>query len=126
MLLALKCERCQKGLGMNEYWMAPFVVAMRLPLLAREAQGLAKGRVPARLPESERMVTEKLVAAQEGLLLAGLEMARMNMEFGFLVVRGDAKGVEKLARDWPNRVAKAMSAPAGRRLRSNFRRLTLG
>lgn len=109
---------------MEEFWLAPFVVALRVPVLAKEAHHIATGRMAlGRRVEAERMVTEKIAAMNEGMLLAGLELARVQMELGFLALTGNSAGFFRLAQAAPHRIAKAAAGPGGKRVRSNVTRL---
>ncbi len=109
---------------MSDYQLAPRVVALRMPLLAREAERMARGQIaaPGR-QESERMVTEKIVAVHEGLLQASVEFARVHMELGFMALRGDFFGMIQLSQAGPQRVAEAAAEPSHARVRHNIRRL---
>lgn len=109
---------------MTNYWLAPFVVALRMPALAREAQAFSLGKGGRRRRESERMVTEKIAAANEGAMLAGLEAMRINTEIGLMAMRGEFDGIGRVLRGSPARIADAAGQPAERRMRSNLRRLT--
>jgi hypothetical protein len=110
---------------MKNYWLAPFVVALRMPLLAKEAQAhvLGGGRT-GRRKESERMVTEKIAAVNEGVMMASLEAMRINTEIGLMAMRGEFGGISKVLRNGADRISDAASAPAEKRMRSNIRRLT--
>ncbi len=109
---------------MKNYMLAPLVVALRMPILAKEAQRMAQGHSAAdKYPESKRMVAEKIEAVSEGVFNASLEVLKVNMEMGFMAMRGDTAGLMRLAQEGPGRVASAASAPADKRVRSNVRRL---
>jgi len=109
---------------MKEFWLAPFVIALRMPVLAREAHHMATGRMPlGKRAESERMVTEKIVALNEGMLLACIEITRVQLELGFLAVTGNSTGFLRVAQAVPRRIAAAAAGPGGKRVRSNMTRL---
>jgi hypothetical protein len=103
---------------MKNLLMASQVVGHRLPLLWMESLGLGRsGR-----PESERMVTEKMEALVEGMLGAQMEMMSACMAMGTAVLFG--KSPERAARKGANRVLRAATRPAERKMRSNVKRLT--
>ena len=96
--------------------LAPAVIAMRLPLLAAEAMALNPWRVG-----TVKAVTEKTAAAMEGAAAAQMSLAWSVARFwqsaflGRVVVRPEA-AVE--------RAVHAALKPAGRRVKSNYRRLS--
>lgn len=109
---------------MKDFWLAPFVVALRMPILAKEAHRMATGRPAANgRAESERMVTEKIDAVNEGMLEASVETVRLQMELGMMMMTGNAAGFVRLAQAGPQRIAAAASAPGSKTVRSNARRL---
>lgn len=110
---------------MDEFWLAPFVVALRMPVLAKEAHHMATGRMSlGKRAESERMVTEKIVAMNEGMLLACVEITQLQMELGFLAMTGNSNGFMRVAQAVPHRIAAAAAGPGGKRMRSNMARLS--
>lgn len=112
---------------MKDYFLATAVMARRMPILVQEAQRLAQGQVAATgRAESERMVTEKIEALNEGFLHAAVEAVTLNFELGFMAMTGNAAGFMRLAQAGPNRISVAATAPAGKRMRSNARRLGRG
>ena len=90
--------------AMTGLMLAPFVVGMRLPLLAMEAQ---KGGAPGR--ETVRAVSEKIAAAAEGMVAAQLSL---------LTSMAVANGVAV------ERSLRAALRPASRRVEANFSRLS--
>lgn len=99
---------------------APFVVAQRLPLLWLEA---ATESAPGRL-ESERMVTEKAIAMQLGLMGAQTQMMKTGFAISTAMMTDrPLKGVAA-ATDGARRIAEAAVIPAGKRVRANARRLS--
>jgi hypothetical protein len=110
---------------MQEFWLAPLVVSLRLPLLAGEMMRSATGQRPAKgRPESERMVTEKVDAVNEGLLGAASEAVKVQFELGLSMMTGNAPAFLRTAQQGPGRIAEAAMAPGKSRVRSNVRRLT--
>jgi hypothetical protein len=105
--------------------LVPFVVAARLPILAAEAFHLAWGgpASSSAMPESGRMVVEKLAAAREGSSAALNEFTRLNLEMALQLMRGDPQSAAFLANGAPMRLAQAALRPGLRRVRSNARRL---
>lgn len=112
---------------MKHYLLASQVVAQRMPILAREARRMAQGQSAATgRAESERMVTEKIEALNEGILQAAIATVTLNIQLGFMMMTGNAAGFLRLARTGPARISSAATAPAGKRMRSNARRLARG
>jgi hypothetical protein len=99
------------------------VIARRLPLLAGEA-GMLPGAVlsPGR-KESERMVSEKVVAVSEGFVEATFEAVRLQMLGGMMLMRGDVAGFSRLSNSAPDKLVKAFSAPGRKTLAANAKRL---
>lgn len=109
---------------MKDFWLAPFVVALRLPILAQEAQNIASGKMPANGGgESKRMVTEKIDAVNDGILDACIEVTRLQMELGMMMMTGNAAGFVRAAKAAPQRIAHAATAPGNKTVRNNARRL---
>lgn len=110
---------------MQPFFLAPLVMAMRLPVIALETFRMMHGRAPTdgARPESERMVTEKIAAMQEGAVEAMAELARANLEITLRFMGGDAHGASHAAHGVGRRVARAAAAPAAKRVRRNARRL---
>ena len=110
---------------MQEFWLAPLVVSLRLPLLAGEMMRGATGQLPAKgRTESERMVTEKVDAVNEGLLEAATEAVQVQFELGISMMTGNAPAFLRAAQQGPGRIAEAALAPGRSRVRSNVKRLT--
>ena len=105
---------------MNAYFLAPTVIASRLPLLWLEMIGQAG---PGRR-ESERMVTEKLNAFQLGMFAAQVEMMRAGFAMGSAILAGasPAAAAFKGARA----VHEAAERPMERAVRANIKRLSQG
>lgn len=96
--------------------LAPMVMAMRLPLIAMEANGgsLMRG-------ESLTAVTEKAAALAEGIFAAQMSYFRSAMLFWPEILSGRTPSMLNGAA--AHRSATAALCPASRRVRSNFRRL---
>jgi hypothetical protein len=110
---------------MQPLLLAPLVMAMRMPVLALEAFRMAHGQSPnpSGRAESERMVSEKIVAARQGVVMATAELARINIEFAITLMGGDPHGAGRVMRRAPARIARAAARPGARRVRRNARRL---
>jgi hypothetical protein len=100
---------------MQPLLLAPLVMAFRM---AHGQRPNASGRA-----ESERMVSEKIAATHEGVVMAAAELARINIEFALTLMGGDAHGASRVARRAPTRIASAAARPGVRRVRRNARRL---
>ncbi|MDH6232679.1 hypothetical protein M2281_003278 [Mesorhizobium soli] len=96
--------------------LAPMVIAMRLPLMAREKRG---GKVVG--AEAWRAITEKNVALADGILAAQLSLMRSATIFWFDAFAGRKSSVPGRA---ATRSAQAALKPASRRVKANFRRLS--
>lgn len=109
---------------MFNIWLAPMVIAHRLPEIALETQRLFLGQKgkPGR-PEIERMVTEKIAAANQGALALALEGVRSSVAIGVAASLGNLPRAFDLAAAAPSRLANAAAAPAHRTLKANHRRL---
>lgn len=96
---------------------APAVVFMRLPLLAAEARGDAFHGV-----ETALAVSEKAEALAEGLVAAQLALVGSAMRFWPDLVAG--RDVTSIMDRAFSQATHAALRPAGRRVRSNYRRLS--
>ena len=98
-------------------WLAPLVVSARLPILWFEALEPD----PSRRAETNRMLVEKVVAVQEGVVAAQLALgkacadATVAMMFG-MTPKGSPRGILQA-------MVHASLAPAARRVRANHKRL---
>lgn len=110
----------KRSTDLSGLWLAPLVVASRLPILWLESFNPD----PSRREETNRMVVEKFVATQEGLVAAQTAF-----------VTAVAENMAALAfglqpQSTPRRTASAMVqaglAPAARRVRANAKRLSGG
>lgn len=99
--------------------LAPMVMWMRTPLMAREMS-----KLPNAPTESLRAVTEKVTAAQEGLVEAQLSYFRSMAAFWPEVISGRTPSV--LTGVAAERVVNAALKPSSRRVKSNFKRLGKG
>lgn len=109
--------------------LAPLVVAQRLPLLWLE--GLRAATPGPGRPEAERMITEKLLALQLGLVGAQVEAFKAALAVGTAIGQAGMKGsaapaaaVGGAMATGSRRIAEAALAPAGKRVRGNLRRLS--
>lgn len=104
--------------AIDDFFLVPYVLSQRLPILWMETVGLA----PDGRRESERMITEKVDAVTEGMVSAHAEMMKATFAMGSALMSGRSpfgaalKGVE--------RTTQAALAPSGRKLRRNARRLS--
>ncbi len=103
-------------------FLAPFVVAQRMPRLWWESFG---GN-PFGPRESHVMVSEKLRAAQSGALAAQREAVRAGFESVSAAMRGRPVEAARLMLAAPARVTEAALAPAARQVGRNARRLSRG
>ncbi|MCO6385400.1 hypothetical protein [Aliihoeflea sp. 40Bstr573] len=97
--------------------LAPAVIAMRMPMLAAEAQSSNPYRV-----ETTRAVTEKMSAMVEGALAAQLAFTQAAIQFWPEVWSGRTPSlINGVAAD---RALRAALKPSGTAVRSNHRRLS--
>lgn len=73
--------------------------------------------------ESERMVSEKVVAISEGFVEAAFEAVRLQMLGGMMLMRGDTAGFARLSNSAPDKLTKAFTAPGHKTLAANAKRL---
>ena len=100
----------------GELMLAPTVAAMRLPLLASEAQNVNPWRV-----ETVRAVTEKAGAMLEGAIAAQISLAHSASRFWLEVFSGRTPSL--LNGVAIERAAHAALRPSSRRVKSNYNRL---
>jgi heme A synthase len=104
-------------LDLSGLWLSPFVVASRMPILFYESLNPD----PSRRNETNRMVVEKLAAAQEGMLAAQVAFGRAVAENMAAFAFG------QVPKATPRKTAQAMMnaglAPAARRVKANAKRL---
>lgn len=103
-------------------FLAPLVIARRLPRLWWEAMG---GN-PFGPRESVTMVSEKLAAMTEGALAAQRIAVTGAMEAGMDAMRGDVMGAAERMRIAQQRSLVAAMRPAARRVKGNLARLRRG
>ncbi|MAW85156.1 MAG: hypothetical protein CMJ42_01370 [Phyllobacteriaceae bacterium] len=101
---------------MADLLLAPFVVAMRLPVLYAEAAGGGLAR-----NETHRAVDEKIAAGAEGLWAAQLSLWAGAFEFWPAVLSGRHPG--DLMAESLERASRAALQPTSRTVRHNFDRL---
>jgi hypothetical protein len=97
--------------------LAPMVIWARLPIIWYEALNPD----PSRRSETNRMVVEKIAAAQEGIVAAQLAVAQATVDAGFALMAGSSPARE--TRKAAEKIMTAGLAPAARRVRANARRL---
>lgn len=102
---------------MNSFFLAPLVVAHRLPQLMFEAFHPN----PFAREESTLAVTEKMAALSEGVIAAQVEAIRAPFLVGLAFLNGHSMTLA--AMKTPQRVARAAVAPMERRVRANAHRL---
>jgi len=107
-----------------DFWLAPLVIAKRIPVVADELVKTAAGNPPVKgRSETERMVTEKIAALAEGIFHANVEALKLQFEFGITAATGNLPGTMRLAREAPIRIAKAALGPGRKKVRANAKRL---
>lgn len=99
------------------FFLAPLVIAQRMPLLIKETMNAN----PLERTESVRMVAEKMAAAQESVLAAQLAAAKAPLDMGLAMMRGATPA--QAAMSASRKIWRAASKPAERRVRANMRRL---
>ncbi len=98
-------------------WLSPFVIASRLPILARESLNPN----PARRCETNRMVVEKMAAMQEGIVAAHIALgAAVAENMAALAFGQTPRATPRVTAD---AMLRAGLAPAARRVRANAKRL---
>jgi hypothetical protein len=97
---------------------APIVVWARMPILWYEAMNPD----PSRRNETNRMVVEKIAAAQEGLVAAQFMIASATFEAGVAIMAGTSP--QRATGRAADKVMRAGLAPVARRVRANARRLS--
>lgn len=99
-------------------WLSPFVIASRMPILFYEALNPD----PSRRNETNRMVAEKMAAAQEGMLAAQIALGHAVAENMAAFAFGQTPKAT------PRKTAHAMMnaglGPAARRVKANAKRLS--
>jgi hypothetical protein len=113
-------------IAMWTLWMSSLIVVNRIPRLAQEAHRLVLGRVPDGRFESERMVTEKVLAVQGGMVAANLEGIRISVEIATRMAFGDVHSASNAVASAPMRIARAAAQPTHRTVADNARRLSGG
>lgn len=103
---------------MNSLFLAPLVIAHRLPQLMFEAFHPN----PFAREESTLAVTEKVAALTEGMIAAQVEAMRAPFLVGLAFLNG--RGAAMAAFNTPRKVARAAVEPMERRVRANVHRLT--
>jgi len=102
--------------GVHDFMLAPMVVALRLPIMAAEAQRDRWGS------ETLRAASEKSTAAVEGMLAAQLSLIGSAFSFWPQVLSG--RSPSALGQSAFERAMSAGLAPASRRVKANYRRLS--
>ena len=112
----VKAQRQSTAIAGN-LMLAPMVMAMRLPMMATEAQ---RGKVLK--GESMTAVTEKTAAMAEGLVAAQMSYLHSAMQFWPEVLSGKTPSV--LNGVAAQRSVTAALRPASKRVKANYRRLS--
>ena len=107
-----------KNPDLSGLWLSPMVMAARMPILMYESLNPD----PSRRNETNRMVTEKISAAQEGMLAAQVAFGRAAAENTISMLFG--RMPRSSAHDTAEAMVQAGLAPAARVVRANARRLT--
>ncbi len=109
-----------KKSDLSGLWLSPMVVAARLPILLYESLNPD----PSRRNETNRMVAEKVAAAQEGMLAAQVALGTAMAENTAAMLFG------RVPQSTPHNTAEAMVkaglGPMARRVRANAKRLARG
>lgn len=109
---------------MKSFFLAPMVVALRLPHLISEAQQTMLGRPRgASRPEAERMLTEKITAFREGVSASAIEALSGTIESSTKAMTGDFLGAAHRFTHLPLKIGEAALRPAQAQVRANVRRL---
>jgi hypothetical protein len=98
--------------------LAPWVVAMRMPLLMAEALGSNPWRV-----ETMRATSEKSAAFVEGMVAAQIASAAALGRFSADLMSGKISSIASGQREAAHIVEAALK-PAGKAVRKNYRRLS--
>jgi heme A synthase len=106
-----------KNSDLSGLWLSPMVVAARMPILMYESLNPD----PSRRDETNRMVAEKVAAAQEGMLAAQVALGKA------IAHNAAAMFFGRIPHSSPGKTAEAMVqaglAPMARRVRANAKRL---
>jgi hypothetical protein len=102
----------------TDLMLAPFVVAMRLPIMVSETLTGAGGH----RRESDRAVAEKATALADGIIVAQLAMPRVMVSawLGLASGKSPAAVMTKAA----DTIIGAATRPAARTVRANYERLS--
>lgn len=103
--------------GAQNFMLAPWVVAMRLPIMAAEAQ-----KETAWSGETMRAASEKMAAAFEGVVAAQLSLIGSTLTFWPQIMAG--RSPSTIAQVAFEQAVGASLRPASRRVKANFRRLS--
>lgn len=109
----------KKATAAADLMLAPWVIVMRMPLLMLEGS-----RNPwRRAVELEKAVVEKAAAAFESAGVAQAELAQASIRAWGDMANGRAFDHAGMLNAWSD-LADAAMAPAARRVRANYRRLS--
>jgi hypothetical protein len=106
-----------KNPDLSGLWLSPFVVAARLPILWFESLNPD----PGSRTETNRMVSEKLAAVQEGMLAAQVTLGMAMTENAAAMIFGRVP--QSTPRNTTEAMMNAVLAPAARTVKANVRRL---
>ena len=99
-------------------WLSPLVVMSRMPILLMESMNPD----PSRRSETNRMVSEKMVAVQEGAIAAQMALGNAMVESFAAVAFGQMP--KSTPRGTADAMVRAGLAPAARRVKANAKRLS--
>jgi hypothetical protein len=107
----------QKRSDLGSLWLAPMVVAARMPILWFEAMSPNSSR----RKETNLMVAEKMAAAQEGMIAAQAALGKAMVDNMTSVMLG--KMPTETVRSTANAMMRAGLKPTAKRVRANAKRL---
>lgn len=113
---ARKTARAAAGLG-EMFMLAPAVMAMRMPMMMKEAMAPESSRT-----ETNRATSEKVAAAAEGLAAAQLSLAHSASRFWLEAMTGRVPSI--LSGAAAVSAFEAALSPSSSKVRGNYRRLS--
>ncbi|MGL5136538.1 MAG: hypothetical protein ACRC7G_02105 [Beijerinckiaceae bacterium] len=109
-----------KHTDLSSLWLTPFVMASRMPIIWFEAMNPD----PSRRDETNRMISEKVIATQEGMVAVQVALGSAVAEN----MAAMAFGLQPraTASNTASAMMRAGLAPAAKRVKANARRLAKG